>query len=113
MARKSLKLQVRYHDRAVRTLQQLWKWNAERYSSDHADQYVGFLKSKADLLGSNYPSGRCVPTRPEFQFDTFRLRTGSHGHVVIYRVHQDFVQVMDFFHRAQDWTKYVESLDEQ
>jgi len=113
MARKSSPLTVNYHARALEALKQIWNWNAVHYDQGHADSYIVFLKQATDNLADMYHSraGRPVPTRPEFRYITIRRSSRGHGHVAIYRVMDKEVQVMEFFHTAQDWQAHIEGND--
>jgi plasmid stabilization system protein ParE len=91
MARKPPKLTVRYHRRAIIALQQIWKWNANEHTPEHAEAYVKFLKTNVDRLATSYMEGRPIPTRPQFQFTTIKRCTSGYGHVAIYRVRGETV----------------------
>lgn len=102
MARKSSRLTVLVTRAAQRDLDEIWEYNAERYSPDHADDYGTFLERKTQDLTTRYREGRAVPGRPEYQFLTFRKGRG-HCHVAIYRLNLDAVEVLRYQHTAQDW----------
>ena len=48
-------------------------------------------------------SGRAVPGRPEYQFQVLREGKKGHAHVVVYWVSGPVVEVLHYFHTAQDW----------
>lgn len=107
MAQKRHRLNLSYSDAALKSLDQIWDWNAANYGPAHADQYVGFLRSAVDRLATEYAVGRPVPNRPALKYISIRRRRKGHGHVAVYRVTADAVHVLDFFHTAQDWPKQV------
>jgi hypothetical protein len=54
MARSKPKLTVRVAPEATAELAAVWCWNAERYSPDHADRYIDFLKQIIFGLDRSY-----------------------------------------------------------
>jgi plasmid stabilization system protein ParE len=62
-------------------------------------------------LEIGYLDGRVVPTNLEFQYKTLLKRSGGHGHVVVYKVNPGEVNVVDYFHSAQDWQTKVADLE--
>jgi|SRR5579871_861946 len=107
MARKAPKLRVVYRERATLALLEVWDWNAEQYKPELADKYLAFLKRATDNLGTTYVQGRPVPTRPDFRYSLFKQRSRGFGHVAVYKVTEDAVEVLDIFHSAQDWHEHV------
>jgi len=103
MARKPRKLAVKYAARASAALSEIWDWNAERYGIPHADDYLAFLRAGADDLATEYPAGKSVPGRPGLLYVTIRKNPHGHGHVVVYSVGDDSVEIAYVFHTAQDW----------
>jgi len=54
-------------------------------------------------LATRYLSGKCVPARPEFRYIIIMRRPGGHGHVAVYEIVDGLVNVLNFYHTAQDW----------
>lgn len=106
MATGKRKLAVRFTPIAQADLGKIWMWNASRYSEKWADDYVAFLKQSALSLSSKYAAGEVVPHRDGLRFIVCRKskRRHSHGHVLVFRVTDVEVQVLHFFHTAENWT---------
>jgi len=103
MAERSRKLSVSLAPAAQATLHEIWKWNAERYGVEHADHYLAFLRLTAYRLADEDFAGKPVPTRANLHYLIIKRRRRGHGHVAIYRFTADVIEVLDFFHTAQDW----------
>jgi toxin ParE1/3/4 len=107
MAKRTRRLAVRISTTAADSLIEIWNWNAGRYGPDHADAYVQFVRDSVALLGTDPEHGRPVPTAPEFRYITVRRRPGGNGHVAVYQVKAETIELLDFFHTAQDWAAHV------
>jgi plasmid stabilization system protein ParE len=88
---------------AVDELADVWRWNAQRYGPAHADAYVAFLKKGIDSLAVRFELGRSLPAQPDIQYVHLRRKSKGHGHVAVYRVNNDAVNVLHVFHTSQDW----------
>ena len=88
---------------SLRSLDAIWLWNAEQHGPDHADRYLTFLLSETRRLITSPLAGSIVPTRPALRYLLLQRRKRRHGHLVVYRQVGQTVQVLDFFHTAQDW----------
>jgi len=94
---------------AVDELDEIWRWNAERYSPAHADAYLEFLKSRIHALGHHPLQGRTLSLRLGMRYVMLRRSSGGHGHVVVYRVDKTALQILHIFHTSQDWPRRLES----
>ncbi|HEY3330797.1 MAG TPA: type II toxin-antitoxin system RelE/ParE family toxin [Capsulimonadaceae bacterium] len=103
MAGNAPKLTVVYSQRALHTLDEIWEWNAERYSAQHAQSYTEFLKRRTEDLSSANNAGRIVPTRPGYRYVTILRRRGGHGHVAVYEIVDSTIYILNYYHTAQDW----------
>lgn len=104
-------LPVDYAPLALRDLDIVWDWNAKTYGPAHAARYVDFLQRHIDALGESHPRGRVVESRPDLRYIRISRRKRGHGHIAVYRVDVDKVNVLHIFHTAQDWqTKLAEEL---
>jgi plasmid stabilization system protein ParE len=101
------KLTVRFTSRALRNLDEIWIWNAERYSVEHADRYLQGLNSAINSLSTAYLDGRIVPSRTDLRYLTVRRKGARHGHLALYLVHEDDVEVVAIFHTAQNWQRRI------
>ena len=102
MARKPPSLAVIIMPRAQRDLTAIWDYNCDTYNPDHADKYANFLADRTAALATEFLNGKVVPSRPDFR--SFLMRKGrGHGHIAIYQIINDTVEVLHYFHTAQDW----------
>lgn len=109
MASQKIKLIVIRSATAVDELHEIWQWNAQRYSVPHADEYLRFLKTAIDDLAETHTQGRAVSTRLELKYVLMRRKARRHGHVAVYTVDDNAVNILHVFHTAQNWrTKLTE-----
>ncbi len=109
MAERPPRLTVLLSPQAVNELDEIWQWNAERYSPSHADAYLAFLKSRIYALVHHPLRGRTLSLRPDLRYVLLRRSSGGHGHVVVYRVDETAVQILHIFHTSEDWPRKLES----
>ena len=81
----------------------VWRWNAEHYSPLHADTYVRYLKGHIYDLARRHAQGKTAPDRPNLRYTIIRRKAKGHGHLAVYRVDAEEVNVLPVFHSAQDW----------
>lgn len=103
MAGRTPRLRVVISTRALKTLDKIWDWNAKKYNAEHAQDYIDFLKRKARGLATGYLVGKIVPSAPELRYLTIKRSPRGHGHVAVYHIYGDVVEVANFYHTAQDW----------
>ena len=103
MAEPPRRRTVIYATSALRELKAIWRWNATKNGASRADAYLRFLLRGIDNLATTYHLGRRVAAANDLQYRLLRRRSKGHGHVVVYRVVDDFVRVLHVFHTAQDW----------
>lgn len=96
-------LPVVYAPLALQDLDEVWDWNEKTYGRDHAARYVEFLERQIDALGENHSRGRIVESRPELRYIRIKQRIRGHGHIAVYLVDTDAVNILHIFHTAQDW----------
>jgi plasmid stabilization system protein ParE len=96
-------LTVVYAATALKELDEIWDWNDEHYSSDHADKYIEFLERHIDALSTDHRQGKQVGSRPELSYILIRRKSKGHGHIAVYSVDKTQVNVFHVFHSAQDW----------
>ncbi len=108
-AERGSALPVVYAPLARQDLGVVWDWNEKTYDPGHAARYVDFLQRHIEALGENQSRGRVLESRPELRYILIRQRKRGHGHLAVYRVDEDAVNVLHIFHTAQDWqTKLAE-----
>lgn len=83
----------------------IWDWNAERYSIEHANRYIAFLIGEAEAICDNLGIARPVPRRKGLQYILIRAKPRGHGHVAIFRKKGDVLEIVHYFHTAQNWRK--------
>jgi plasmid stabilization system protein ParE len=111
MAGEHRNLTVVLSPAALRTLDEIWEWNASQYGVDHAGRYIEFVLARTNQLDTIHGVGRPVPTQPRMRYIIIRRRRKGHGHLAVYEVVGDEVRVLNYFHTAQDWqTKLAEEL---
>jgi plasmid stabilization system protein ParE len=109
MAGESRKLTVSLSSAALLALDEIWNWNAGHYGVEHADRYITFLLAETNKLATAYFTGKIVPGLPRLSYIVIRRRRKGHGHLAVYELIGDVIQVLHFFHSAQDWqTKMAE-----
>ncbi len=88
---------------AIDELNDIWRWNAERYSLPHADEYLLYLTDSIADLSHDHLAGKTISARPNLRYILVRRRASGHGHVVAYRFDDKEVRILHIFHTAQDW----------
>jgi plasmid stabilization system protein ParE len=101
--KKAKALPVVYAAAARNELDEIWDWNEKTYGRRHAANYIEFLDTQIESLGTEHLKGRSVGTRPDLRYLSIKLRQRGHGHVVVYSVDQQAVNILHVFHTAQDW----------
>jgi plasmid stabilization system protein ParE len=111
MAGESGNLSVSLSPAALLALDEIWDWNARHYGVNHADQYIAFLLAETTKLATTYFKGKPVPSMPRLSYIVIRRRRNGHGHLAVYELIDDVIQVLHFYHSAQDWqTKLAKEL---
>jgi plasmid stabilization system protein ParE len=107
MARKTPKVTILVSGKADVALQEIWNWNAETYSLAHADSYIAFLHKRIASIAGPYSASRPVPTRPDLRYILAVRRPRRYGHVIVYRVVDKAIEVLNIYHSAQEWHAHV------
>src|SRR5579862_1263509 len=102
MARRPQKLTVIYSTKAQLALNEIWNWNAREYGPNHADRYIRFLESETDKLATSPGKGRPVPGRPKYSYLTIKRRPRGYGHIAVYEVVTNTVEILNYYHTSQD-----------
>ena len=102
-AEKRGTLKVVYSTQALRQLDEIADWNEQQYGSEHAAQYIEFLERHIDALANKYELGLKLGSRPDLRYIQIRRRSKGHGHVAVYKINGDRVDVLHVFHTAQNW----------
>ena len=97
------RLRVTFSSEARENLSQILSWSAESFGPKIAQGYVEFLTEEIMSLALGHASSRTVPTRPNLRYKIIRRHTSRNGHIVIFRVAPEEIEVLHIFHTAQDW----------
>ncbi|HZK81706.1 MAG TPA: type II toxin-antitoxin system RelE/ParE family toxin [Humisphaera sp.] len=103
MAGQPSNLTVSLSPHAIRDLDEIWGWNFGKYGFDRADAYIAFLLAETANLAITYLAGKVVPKLPNLSYVVIQKRRSGHGHVAVYELIDDVIQVLHFYHTAQDW----------
>jgi plasmid stabilization system protein ParE len=104
MARRAKRLNPIYTKAAIRSLNEIWTWNAKERGEAHADKYVAFLKAKAEKLADDRTAARPIDGREDLQYAILRWRGAKgHAHLAVFGINGDDLILADFHHTAQDW----------
>lgn len=87
-------------DKADLDLSEIWLYNAERYSVEHADKYQTFLIDEMKILKDRPEWGRPVHEYPNLRYLIIKWRSRGHGHAVYYEIRTDTVRVIRILHTA-------------
>lgn len=111
MAKNTPTLTVIVSPTATNELWDIWQYNAQRYSFDHAQDYEAFLKAGIDALATTYNEGRDVEAFPELKSVTLKRSRKGDGHIVIYEIDEaeQTINVHHVFHTKMDVTGRLES----
>jgi plasmid stabilization system protein ParE len=112
MVAKSPRLNVTRSPVAISSLDAIWDWNAKTYGVNHANQYIDFLRAETRKLATDYPLGKRMPSYPGLLYVLIRRRRKGYGHIIVYRVKDETVHVLNYFHTAQDWQRHLLDLDD-
>jgi len=103
MAGRKPRLNVRFSAEAQAELLAIWSWTAELYSERRADRYVEKLLEYVELISENPGAGSPVPEFPGVRRSLYRPRRARFGHIIFFRAVEKELQILHFFHTAQDW----------
>ena len=103
MAGEEPSLKVVRTEKAFNDLKEIWRWNTQFYSLEHADQYYQFLTEQILELGKSNRRGCVVDGFPNLRYWRIARKPRKHGHVIVYQVTDDAVYILHVFHSAQDW----------
>lgn len=109
MARKPI-LRVRYAASAQADLLAIWDWNREERGERGAEAYIDFLLKRVSDLAKAPERGLAIEEYPGLRRLVLRKRAKGQGHVVVYRVVEDVVEILHIYHTAQDWRGRLGSL---
>jgi plasmid stabilization system protein ParE len=61
------------------------------------------LRKAIASLGSEYDKGGLIDADHDLRYLLVRRKKSGHGHILVYRVHAENVDVLHVLHTAQDW----------
>ena len=110
MARKKSSLTVRLTDTAIKMLGQVWVWNATQYGESHAEAYESFLKTRISKFPEMLGIASRVPHREGFLYLQVRKSSRGFGHIVVFSVDAQSLNILAVYHSRQNWQEDVQSL---
>ena len=102
-SKKAKTLAVVYAADALKELDAIWDWNEKTYGREHAAKYVGFLDLLIETLSTDHHKGIAISSHPELRYFPLKFSSRGHGHVAVYSIDQQSVNLLHIFHTAQDW----------
>lgn len=98
--------QYRLAPRALDDLDGIWRYSAETWSIEQADQYVDELVRMLESIAAMPSMAR---ERGEF---TPAVRIHAHeGHLIVYTIAEDHVVVLRLLGGRQDWMSILKAAD--
>ena len=103
----ALLVKIELSGKADADLVEIWVYNAERYSIEHADKYKSFLLQELALL-TQYPGwGKAVAGFPQISCWVMKRRASGHGHAAYYEAHPDVIYVVRILHTSMYAPDYL------
>ena len=102
-------LRIVYSRAASNQLREIWDWNAQHYGIEHADNYKSYLTESCRALLADPELGKPVGDPfPKLRRLLIRRRSSGHGHIAIYRISAQQIDILYVFHSAQDWQSKID-----
>lgn len=95
------RLKIYLSPAALASLEEIWTWNATRYGDTHANRYIEFLLDETEKL--THGSKSTFFDRPGIQHVLLRRGRRGHGHVVVFKRRDGAMEIIDYYHSAQNW----------
>lgn len=101
MDRGSSRVKLELSDKAYADLLEIWVYNAEYYTIEHADKYWAFVFTELERV-VDHPLlvGRPVENFPHLRCVIIKRRAGGHGHAAYYEIHPDAIRVVRILHTS-------------
>lgn len=111
MAAEFDSLVVVFSPTAENELWEIWKYNAQTYSPEHADDYEEFLLGGINSLPSRYQLGNRVADWPQLRCLTLKRKHSGDGHYVVYETALDerTIFIHHIFHTKMDVSGRLEA----
>lgn len=101
--RKQTQLKIVFTYKASVAVRGIWRWNAENGGDKQADKNEALLFRHIRSL-SRFPElGESIPEFEGVRRLLIMQRSGGYGHIAIYRIFENSVQILLIFHSARDW----------
>ena len=84
-------------------LEQIWRYSAETWSADQADQYVLQIHGSCTELAANRRKGRSLA---DIRAGYYKLNVGSH--FIVYRIVGESIDVVRVLHQRMDIGAHLE-----
>jgi len=108
--KRNSKIPIQYSRQAIFEIDKIWSWNEKTYDSIHASAYVRFLLREAERLCRKKDAGQPIEGFPHWRQLFVRQSNKGHGYVVVFRKAEQLIEILHFYHSAQDWQQRL--LDE-
>lgn len=92
-----------YSSEARQALLEIGAYNEQTYGREHARAYLRFLRNEIRSLLEYPAKGTILLDRQELRFLVVRKNSRGHGHVVVYRISENYINVIRIYHSSQDW----------
>ena len=92
-------------------MRETWAWNAEHHGEKRADNYEAFLYRKLSKLASYPDMGEALNEFAGLRRLLIQRKAGGYGHIAIYRVTEDLIQVLLLYHTSQNWQEHLRGED--
>ncbi len=95
-------MRIVYARAALRELDAIWTWNAERQGGARADAYVDSLRGGIARLASDPDAGKAIDGFPELRRITVRRHPRGGGHTAVVQIGAETIDVLHVYHTKQD-----------
>ena len=109
MDQGAAEVNLEFTDKADADLGEIWVYNADRYSVEHADKYRAFLLVELETLREQPEWGKTVENFPNLRCLVMRWRAGGYGHAAYYEIHSDAVRIVRILHTAMDAPGHIDA----
>ena len=96
-------LPIQYSRKAIFEIDKIWSWNEKTYDSIHDSSYVLFLLREAERQCRKKDAGQPVEGHPDWRHLFVRQSNKGHGYIVVFRKTAQLIEILHFYHSAQDW----------
>ncbi len=96
-------MEIRYSKTALQDLDEIWEWTASNFGVSQADDYLHFVQQTIGSLAESPDLSRKVIGHDTFRYLLIQWRPRSNGHVVLFTISGETIEIAHIFHTSQDW----------